>query len=122
MPQPDRPFWNLPIDETVSRTGSSSKGLPTTEALARLKRFAASRLVPKKRTGTFTLMLGQFSSSIVLMLVGVSVISMGVTPLRCTARRITPNLSRKLQRGYRESGSGSNEPVMGTPIDCRTHI
>ena len=122
MPQPDRPFWNLPIDETVSRTGSSSKGLPTTEALARLKRFAASRLVPKKRTGTFTLLLGQFSSSIVSMLVGVSVISMGVTPLRCTARRITPNSSRDLGRPYRETGSGSNEPAMGTPIDCRTHI
>ena len=75
MEQTNQPFWNLTADEAVSRIGTTSKGLTSVEALPRLKQFAASRLVPKKRTDTLTLLLGQFSSPIVLMLVGASVIS-----------------------------------------------
>jgi hypothetical protein len=37
--------------------------------LARIQRYAAGRLVPKRRTDTFTILLGQFSSPIVLLLV-----------------------------------------------------
>jgi Mg2+-importing ATPase len=43
--------------------------------LARLKRYAGSQLAPKKRTDALTLLLGQFSNPIVLMLIGAAVIS-----------------------------------------------
>lgn len=55
--------------------GATPKGLSSVEAVARLKRYASSRLAPKKRTDAFTLLVGQFSSPIVLMLVGAAVIS-----------------------------------------------
>src|ERR1019366_7891834 len=76
MEQLSQPFWNLPADEAVARLGTTPKGLSSAEALARLKRYAGSRLAPKKRTDTATLLLGQFSSPIVLMLVAAAVISM----------------------------------------------
>ena len=76
MEQPTQPFWSLPVDEVVARLGSTRKGLSSAEVLARLKRYGDSRLAPKKRTDAVTLLLGQFSNPIVLMLVGAAVISM----------------------------------------------
>jgi Mg2+-importing ATPase len=75
MEQPIQPFWSVPVDEVVARLGSTRKGLSSTEVLARLKRYAGNRLAPKKRTDAVTLLLGQFSNPIVLMLVGAAVIS-----------------------------------------------
>ena len=76
MEQPSQPFWSLPAGEVVGRLGTTPKGLSSAEALARLKRYAGNRLAPKKRTDAFTLLVGQFSSPIVLMLIGAAVISM----------------------------------------------
>jgi Mg2+-importing ATPase len=74
--QPSQPFWSLPAGEAMGRLGATPKGLSPAEALARLKRYASSRLAPKKRTDALTLLVGQFSSPIVLMLIGAAVISM----------------------------------------------
>jgi Mg2+-importing ATPase len=73
--QPGQPFWSLPAGEAMGRLGATPKGLSPAEALARLKRYASSRLAPKKRTDALTLLVGQFSSPIVLMLVAAAVIS-----------------------------------------------
>jgi Mg2+-importing ATPase len=70
-----QPFWNLSTGQALEQLGTSAKGLSTAEALIRIKRYEGSRLVPKKRTDTFTLLLGQFSSPIVLMLVAAAIIS-----------------------------------------------
>src|SRR5207342_3411460 len=67
--------WNLPLAEVLGRLGSTPKGLSSTEAATRLKKYAGRRLAPKKRTDTFTLLVGQFSSPIVLMLVSAAAIS-----------------------------------------------
>ena len=75
MEQPTQPAWNLPAAEVLGRLGTTPKGLSSAEATARLKQYADRRLAPKKRTDTFTLLLGQFSSPIVLMLVGAAGIS-----------------------------------------------
>ena len=75
MEQPTQPFWSLPVDEVVGRLGTTPKGLLSAEVLARLKRYAGNRLAPKNRTDAVTLLLGQFSNPIVLMLVGAAVIS-----------------------------------------------
>ena len=58
MEQPTQPFWSLPVDEVVARLGTTRKGLSAAEVLARLKRYAGNRLVPKKRTDAVTLLLG----------------------------------------------------------------
>ena len=75
MEQPAQPAWSLPVADVVGRLGTTPKGLSSAEAAARLKQYADRRLAPKKRTDTFTLLLGQFSSPIVLMLVGAAGIS-----------------------------------------------
>src|SRR6266481_2995179 len=70
------PFWSLPTAQVLGRLETGPKGLSTVEAALRLKQYAARRLAPKKRTDALTLLLGQFSSPIVLLLLGATTISL----------------------------------------------
>ncbi len=76
MEQQVLPFWSAPAAEVLGRLHTAPQGLSAAEAAARLKRYAARRLAPRKRTDVLTLLLKQFSSPIVLMLVGAAVISL----------------------------------------------
>ena len=76
MEQQTSPFWSLSAAQVLGRLKTTQEGLSTAEAASRLKRYAARRLVPKKRTDTVTLLLGQFSSPIVLLLLVAAVISL----------------------------------------------
>lgn len=75
MEQQVQPFWSVPAAEVLSRLQTAPQGLSAAEAVSRMKRYAARRLAPKKRTDALTLLLAQFSSPIVLMLLGATVIS-----------------------------------------------
>jgi Mg2+-importing ATPase len=63
------------IEAIFQRLGSSPSGLPSSEARARLARFGANRLKTKSRAGAFTLLLGQFKSPIILILIGAATLS-----------------------------------------------
>ena len=76
MEQPVPPFWSVPAAEVLRRLQTAPQGLSAAEAVSRMKRYAARRLAPKKRTDAVTLLLSQFSSPIVLMLLGATVISL----------------------------------------------
>jgi Mg2+-importing ATPase len=76
MEQEVPPFWSGPAAETLRRLQTAPHGLSAAEAVARMKRYAARRLAPKKRTDAMTLLLSQFSSPIVLLLLGATVISL----------------------------------------------
>ncbi len=76
MEQQPPPFWSVPTAEVLSRLQTVPQGLSAAEADARMKRYAARRLAPKKRTDAATLLLAQFSSPIVLLLLGATVISL----------------------------------------------
>src|ERR1035441_896384 len=62
----------------MQRLGTSAKGRSSANARLRIKLYEGSRIIPKKLTDTFTLLLGQFSSPIVLMLVAAAIISVFV--------------------------------------------
>jgi P-type Mg2+ transporter len=67
--QPRTPsFWSLPDAELLGQLEATAQGLPSTEAVARLARFGANLLKPKKRTNELLLLLGQFKSPIILIL------------------------------------------------------
>ena len=75
MEQPVPPFWSAPAAEVLARLQTAPQGLSSAEALARTKRYAGRRLAPRKRTDAATLLLAQFSSPIVLLLLAATVIS-----------------------------------------------
>ncbi len=62
-------FWSLSPDEVLRKLSSSPGGLSGEEALRRLERHGPNLLKPRKKTDSFTLLLSQFKSPIILILV-----------------------------------------------------
>ena len=69
-------FWSVSAAEALRRLQTAPQGLSAAEAVSRMKRYAARRLAPKKRTDAATLLLSQFSSPIVLLLLAATLISL----------------------------------------------
>jgi P-type Mg2+ transporter len=68
MNQPPESFWSVPCPEMLNRLESSSQGLTTSEARRRLSQYGSNLLTPKKRSDTLTLLLSQFKSPIIVIL------------------------------------------------------
>ncbi len=75
-PSPLTAYWSLPSAPLMQTLGSSVNGLSQREASTRLKQGAANALVAQKRTDTLALLVGQFKSPLVLILIVASIISM----------------------------------------------
>ena len=67
--QPDKPFWTLSSEEALNQTGTNPNGLTPDEAQQRLSRFGPNLLKPKKKTDTVTLLINQFRSPLVVILI-----------------------------------------------------
>jgi Mg2+-importing ATPase len=62
------PFWSTPADALLERLTSTPNGLGQAEAARRLARYGANRLKPHRRASALRLLLGQFQSPIILIL------------------------------------------------------
>jgi P-type Mg2+ transporter len=67
--QSEKPFWTLSSDEIFKRLGTNPNGLTRDEAQKRLLRFGANLLKPRGKTDTLTLLINQFRSPLVLILI-----------------------------------------------------
>jgi Mg2+-importing ATPase len=76
MEPPTPAFWSRPATEVLAELKTTPAGLSAADAASRLTRYASRRLAPKKRTDAATLLLAQFSSPIVLLLLGATAISL----------------------------------------------
>jgi P-type Mg2+ transporter len=61
-------FWSVPAAEQLRQLRSTPEGLTGEEARQRLARYGANLLKPKKKSDPFTLLLSQFKSPIILIL------------------------------------------------------
>ncbi|MCX6249657.1 MAG: magnesium-translocating P-type ATPase [Bacteroidetes bacterium] len=68
MNQNNQSFWSISTTELLNRLQASAGGLTTDEARKRLTSFGANRLKPQKRSNAFTLLVAQFKSPIILIL------------------------------------------------------
>jgi len=75
MDQNAQPFWNIPADEVLANLQAKASGLTTSEAEKRLSSYGANRLKPQKRSGVLSLLISQFKSPIILILLGATVLS-----------------------------------------------
>ena len=65
------PAWHaMPVAEVVARIGTSSEGLSAEEASRRLTEFGPNELRHAAQAGFVQVLLGQFKSFIVWLLVG----------------------------------------------------
>ena len=68
MNHPALPFWNLSTAELLQRLQTTPQGLVDDEAAQRLTHYGLNQLKPKRRSTAFTLLLAQFQSPIILIL------------------------------------------------------
>lgn len=68
MEQNQQSFWSISTADLLTRLQSPSGGLTTDDAQKRLSSYGANRLKPQKRSDAFTLLIAQFKSPIILIL------------------------------------------------------
>jgi Mg2+-importing ATPase len=68
-------FWSLSEAKLLERLQTTPQGLTSEEAQKRLKKYGPNILKPKRRTDALTLLLAQFKSPIILILIFAAVLS-----------------------------------------------
>jgi P-type Mg2+ transporter len=68
MDQTSQPFWSTSSEEVLKSLQVTANGISTEEAKIRITTYGANRLKPKKRSDAFTLLISQFKSPIILIL------------------------------------------------------
>ena len=63
-----QPFWSISSAELLSELKATGNGIATEEAAKRLLIYGSNRLKPKNKTGSFVLLVDQFKSPIVIIL------------------------------------------------------
>lgn len=61
-------FWSIPVKDVLQKLDAAKEGLKGTEAQKRLALYGSNLLKPKKRTDVLTLLVSQFRSPIILIL------------------------------------------------------
>jgi Mg2+-importing ATPase len=67
--QNNHSFWSVPTSELLRQLQTTPKGLTDDEAEKRLTKYGSNLLKPKKRSDTLTLLLTQFKSPLILILI-----------------------------------------------------
>jgi Mg2+-importing ATPase len=75
MPQVLPSFWNLPAEQVLHQLKSSPQGLGSLEAQQRLIQYGANSLKQKRQSHTLLLLLNQFKSPIILILMAAAILS-----------------------------------------------
>jgi Mg2+-importing ATPase len=71
-------FWSTPAADVLAGLETSASGLKSAEAATRLARYGPNTLRAGKRTDTLTLLLRQFKSPIILILIAAAALSLGL--------------------------------------------
>lgn len=69
------PFWSLSASKLFEQLQTNQQGLTDDEAKQRLSQYGANRLKPPKRSDAVSLLLAQFKSPIVLILIFAAILS-----------------------------------------------
>ena len=69
-------FWSVSTTESLGKFQTTVTGLTSYEAKKRLTDFGANRLKPQRRSNAFTLLIGQFKSPIILILLFATILSL----------------------------------------------
>jgi len=69
-------FWSHPPEDVFRELGTGPEGLSSAEAAARVRRFGPNALRARKRLTRWAVLLGQFKSPLVLLLLGAAILSM----------------------------------------------
>jgi Mg2+-importing ATPase len=69
-------FWSIPVTKLLESLQATVNGLTAEDARKRLANYGANRLKPQKRSDVVTLLIAQFKSPIILILLFATVLSL----------------------------------------------
>ncbi|RAM49996.1 MAG: magnesium-translocating P-type ATPase [Hapalosiphonaceae cyanobacterium JJU2] len=69
MNQPSLPFWSIPTAKLLEELQTTPQGLTDQEAKLRLMRYGFNLLKPKRKLDAFMLLVAQFQSPVILILI-----------------------------------------------------
>ena len=72
------PWHSLPVEAVLDRLDSSPEGLSTDEAARRLERFGPNRLKPVEPVSALSILVRQFKSLVVLLLLAAAVVALAL--------------------------------------------
>ena len=75
MNPPNSPFWSLPTDQVLQHTHSTTSGLSRQDAKQRLSEYSANSLKQTHKLSALILLINQFKSPIILILIFATVLS-----------------------------------------------
>jgi P-type Mg2+ transporter len=70
------PFWSLSTNRVLEQMHSPTTGLSHQDAQQRLSKYGANSLTQKRKSSPLTLLLNQFKSPIILILIFAAALSM----------------------------------------------
>lgn len=68
-------FWSIPIEELLRQLNTTENGLTESEAKNRLKSYGPNTILARKESSTLSLLLAQFKSPIILLLIFAALLS-----------------------------------------------
>jgi len=85
-------FWSVPLGKLAERLDTNLEGLTTAEAKRRARVYGPNRLRISKRSGALTLLIAQFKSPLILILLAAAAHQPRVFPARIPVRYSTERL------------------------------
>jgi P-type Mg2+ transporter len=75
MPQEEKAFWSIEIDDLLASLHTSREGLSSGEALRRLEEYGPNTISREKSRGAFSIFIAQFKNAIILLLLFATAVS-----------------------------------------------
>ncbi|WP_445175819.1 magnesium-translocating P-type ATPase [Microcoleus sp.] len=100
-------FWNLPTDQVLQQTHSTTSGLSRKDAKQRLSKYGANSLKQTHKSSALMLLLNQFKSPIILILIFAAVLSIFLQDAAAATIILTIVLISGLLGFWQEQGASN---------------
>jgi len=115
-------FWSVPVPEMLQRLQTTYEGLSSSESSERLKKYGANLLKPKKSSNTLKILLSQFKSPIILILLFAAGLSFFLGDVTDTVIIITIILISSLLGFWQEKGAADAFEKLLSAVEVKATV
>ncbi len=115
-------FWSVPVPEMLQRLQTTCEGLNSSESSERLKKYGANLLKPKKSSNTLKILLSQFKSPIILILLFAAGLSFFLGDTTDTVIIITIILISRLLGFWQEKGAADAFEKLLSSVEVKSTV
>lgn len=114
--------WSVPVDELLSSVGSSTQGLTPEEAANRRTEHPPESLHPTVETGTIRLLIRQFQSPIILILIAAAGLSAGLGQVTDAIIILVIIVASGLLGFWQERGAAGAVRALLAQVQIKAHV